>query len=187
MKSVMEEASSLTKAIENGWERAGKPREFTIKVLQKPEKNFFGFTTKSAKIALLFDEKTVEIKRKEIKEYVPKKRIIKKQQIKKQPELTRPPKKVQKTSPQKIWSTERSAFVQQWINAMLTMLNRSDIKFQTSIDRAAIRFTFDKPLLEDSEKEKQLFRSWAYLIIQTIRHTYKQQFRNIKVILKSSS
>jgi hypothetical protein len=57
MKSIMHEASSLAKAIEQGWEKAGKPTDFSIKILEQPKRNFFGFTTHPAKIALYFDER----------------------------------------------------------------------------------------------------------------------------------
>ncbi|BDC35246.1 hypothetical protein Noda2021_12040 [Candidatus Dependentiae bacterium Noda2021] len=56
MKSMMEEASSVFKAIENCWSRAGKPEEFTVKILELPQKNFLGITTKAAKIALFFNQ-----------------------------------------------------------------------------------------------------------------------------------
>jgi len=56
MKSIMQEASSIAKAIEQGWIKAGKPLEFTVKVYEEAQKNFIGFTTKSAKIAILFNE-----------------------------------------------------------------------------------------------------------------------------------
>lgn len=56
MKSVVQEASTLGKAIEQGWKAAGEPREFSIKVLETPQHNFLGFTTKSAKIAIVFEE-----------------------------------------------------------------------------------------------------------------------------------
>ena len=56
MKSVVQEASSIAKAIEQAWSQAGKPQEFTIKVLEQPQKNFIGFTTHSAKVALYFEE-----------------------------------------------------------------------------------------------------------------------------------
>jgi hypothetical protein len=59
MKSMMEEASSIVKAIENCWLRAGKPQEFTVRILEEPQKNFLGMTTKPAKIALFFDQKLV--------------------------------------------------------------------------------------------------------------------------------
>lgn len=54
MKSVIQEASSLSKAIEEGWAKAGKPQEFSIRILQEADKNFLGMTIKSAKIALFF-------------------------------------------------------------------------------------------------------------------------------------
>lgn len=50
----MEEASSIVKAIEAAWIRAEKPREFSVKVFEEPEKNFFGMVTKSAKIAFIY-------------------------------------------------------------------------------------------------------------------------------------
>lgn len=59
MKSLIEEASSIAKAVEKGWERAGKPHSFTVKVFETPEKNFIGITTKYAKIGIFFDEKQI--------------------------------------------------------------------------------------------------------------------------------
>lgn len=56
MKSIVQEASSIKKAVEQAWESAGKPKQFSVKILELPQKNFFGFTTRSAKIALLFNE-----------------------------------------------------------------------------------------------------------------------------------
>ncbi len=56
MKSIMEEASTIFKAIEKAWIRAEKPQSFSVKLLEEPAKNFIGMTTKPAKIAFLFDE-----------------------------------------------------------------------------------------------------------------------------------
>lgn len=56
MKSIMEEASSVIKAIEKGWTQAGQPKEFSIKVFEEPQKNFIGMTIKSAKIGIFFDD-----------------------------------------------------------------------------------------------------------------------------------
>lgn len=55
----MEEASSIFKAVENAWNRAGQPHDFSVKVFEEPQRNFFGMTVKSAKIALFFDEKSL--------------------------------------------------------------------------------------------------------------------------------
>lgn len=57
MKSIMQEASSIAKAIEQGWIKAGNPTDFSVKILEEPKKNFFGLTVHPAKIALYFDEK----------------------------------------------------------------------------------------------------------------------------------
>ena len=57
MKSIMEEASSIMEAIQKGWDRAGKPHEFSVKVFEDAETSFFGMrTVKSAKIALFYQE-----------------------------------------------------------------------------------------------------------------------------------
>lgn len=55
MKSVIHEASSIIKAIDQAWEKAGKPTDFSVKILEEAQKNFLGFTKRSAKIALFFD------------------------------------------------------------------------------------------------------------------------------------
>lgn len=62
----MEEASSIAKAIETAWNRAGQPTEFSIKVLELPQTSFFGLkTSKSAKVAFFFNEATVTVKAKD--------------------------------------------------------------------------------------------------------------------------
>lgn len=56
MKSVIQEGSSLANAIEQGWIKAGKPKEFTIKIFQEARKNFFGITKLPAKVGIFFKE-----------------------------------------------------------------------------------------------------------------------------------
>ena len=63
MKSIIEEASSIAKAVERGWEKAGKPKEFTVKIFEEAKRNFIGYTTQSAKVGIFFQEiaeKTVD-------------------------------------------------------------------------------------------------------------------------------
>ena len=59
MKSIMEEASSIIKAIEKGWISAGQPKEFTVKILEEPQRNFIGMTVRSAKIGIFFSDEHV--------------------------------------------------------------------------------------------------------------------------------
>jgi len=57
MKSIIQEESSVERAIKVGWEKAGKPREFSVKIFEEEKKNFIGMTKQPAKIALFFEEK----------------------------------------------------------------------------------------------------------------------------------
>ena len=49
MKSIVEEASSIAKAIENGWVRAGKPQEFTVRIFEAGREKFPWFKQKTGK------------------------------------------------------------------------------------------------------------------------------------------
>ncbi len=60
MKSLIEEASSVSKAVEKAWERAGRPYSFSVKIFELPEKNFIGMTTKYAKIGIFFEDKKTQ-------------------------------------------------------------------------------------------------------------------------------
>ena len=64
MKSLVEEASTIVKALEKAWTRAGKPQTFSVKIFEEEETNFFGFTKKSAKVGIFFEEKQVAGERK---------------------------------------------------------------------------------------------------------------------------
>lgn len=55
MKSIIQEASTISKAIEQAWQDSGKPSEFSVKILELPERNFIGMTVRSAKIAFIFN------------------------------------------------------------------------------------------------------------------------------------
>lgn len=60
MKSLVEEASSITKAIEKAWIRAGQPQSFSVKIFETPEVGFLGFVKKSAKVGIFFEEPAPE-------------------------------------------------------------------------------------------------------------------------------
>jgi hypothetical protein len=63
MKSMLHEASSVAKAIEKAWAESGKPREFTINVLELGVKNFLGFSKLPAIVSITFDPKSVPLVR----------------------------------------------------------------------------------------------------------------------------
>ncbi len=56
MKSLLQEGSSIIKAVEAAWIKVGMPAEFSVKVMRDAEKSFFGLATKnSAVISLCYD------------------------------------------------------------------------------------------------------------------------------------
>jgi hypothetical protein len=59
MKSLVEEASSVSKAIEKAWIRAGKPVSFSVKIYEEAQSGFLGFNTTPAKIGLFFEEQII--------------------------------------------------------------------------------------------------------------------------------
>jgi len=63
MKSMLYEASSVMKAIEKAWAESGHPSEFTVKVLEREEKNFFGFTKKPAVVSIAYDPRKQQLEK----------------------------------------------------------------------------------------------------------------------------
>ena len=188
MKSIVEEGSSIFNAIEKAWARAGKPQEFTVKVFEQAEKNFFGLTSKPAKIAIFFDEKVVapasiRPPKKPTHPEVPKKqprpgvaeqkpRFAKKE----------PPKERPRISP---WTNEMADTAQAWIKKCLVLLGLPNIAFTTTIIGNNLKVQFNTPVVGDKIKERFLFSSFAHLILETLRNQFKKPFRTLKVILNS--
>ena len=74
MKSVLEEGSSVPKAIEKAWLSAGQPEEFTIKVFETEQRNFFGFLKKAAVVTILFDPRKTPQGAQDAREQAPRRR-----------------------------------------------------------------------------------------------------------------
>ena len=77
MKSIIEQASSIMKAIEKAWDQAEKPKEFSIKIFEQEERNFFGMATKPAKIGIFFGDKPIVHEKNSIKPRQEIKQLIK--------------------------------------------------------------------------------------------------------------
>jgi predicted RNA-binding protein Jag len=65
MKSMLHEASSIVKAVEKAWADAGKPTEFTIKVLEAGEKNFLGLSKRPAIVSITYEPKRQQTRQQE--------------------------------------------------------------------------------------------------------------------------
>jgi hypothetical protein len=74
MKSILQEASSVVKAIENAWIASGQPAEFTVNIHQVGKRNFFGITKIPAIVSISYDIQKSSIRKTAITNNVQKKR-----------------------------------------------------------------------------------------------------------------
>lgn len=221
MKSTMEEASTIFKAIEQGWKRAGQPEEFSIKVLEFPESNFLGMNTKPAKIAFFFGAKEAVSGKKPYKPTAQPQRPAAEpsscyeqthQELKNQeraaapaakpairPERKPQERKIQepkfadehedaderrdgtKTSP--VWTPEMVQDTKEWLEQTVRLMNIALPAFESDVNRYYLRIKFSAPLIEDQEKERLVFSSFAHLIMQVLRQKNKKSLRGLKVVL----
>jgi len=241
----MEEASSIFKAIENAWNRAGQPHDFSVKVFEEPQRNFFGITVKSAKIGLFFDEKSltktagkttqpVSSKQKaepyqksapqekpavstvaptslksspapsdRLKKVAQPQKSAKPAPVKKEAapaKATQPSPTTRPTSTfanasdrtadkvesgESIWTPDMVKAAEDWVRTSLSLMKLGHITFSTKLSKYYIHFSFDAKLVESNAKEKTLFRSFAYLIMASLRNKFKKEFRGLKVVLSS--
>lgn len=181
MKSIMEEASSISKAIDQAWNRAGKPAEFTIKILELPERNLFGMTVKSAKVAFFFDEK---------------KAVVEFGQTERKPRQTRPYRKEEPDRPtikrdvrdelssgRSRWNNDMMQLAIDWVKNVLHIMELPNITFTTSTSMNGLTFYFKNSITGSESKDRLLFSSFSHLILSTLRQKYKTAFKNLKVIL----
>lgn len=209
MKSIIEEASSIEKAVEKGWIRAGKPQEFLVKVLEEPEKKLFGlFTKKSAKVSLFFQERAPQPERGRRPQQQDKRRTGTATQPTRQgsydreksqgapQQRTRPQQQpyAQQSQPQQQqqqpqgpkqdpWTPEMLKASKEWMEKSLAIMGKN-IPFTVDAKNYYLTIAFAKPLLDDPEKTKTIFRSFAYLLMQTMRNQFKKSFKGHKIIIR---
>lgn len=203
MKSILEEASTIMKAIEKGWVQAGKPREFSVKVLEEPVKNFIGMTTKSAKIGLFFDERTVA--RKEHRDTRPPRKEHPEREHGKQarpqprhqtqtmapsPAASTEQKKEQKRSPEQRprsgWNEELIAQASSWLTECLRRIDKGHISFTTLPKQSQLVITFKSPIVDDEMKQRTFFRSSSYLLMQALRSQSKKSLRGLTILFTNA-
>lgn len=198
MKSIIEEASSISKAVDQAWQRAGKPQEFTIKIFEEPQKSIFGLTVRSAKIALFFNEKTA-MQQQDLSAEAAQKRQkpVKKERYpvqteRRAPSKPRPPKKEVPTGTRtsrhgrkSLWTDKMITVVEQWLNTSLSIMGLPNAVYKTSVIGNNLNFEFEDKLLDSDQKQRLLFSSFAHLMMLALSQTFKKRFPALKIILKS--
>jgi len=197
MKSLMEEASSISKAIEKGWTNAGKPKEFTIKVFEEPQKNFIGMTVKSAKIGIFFTEpkqQASELKQRgkqkplqgQAKEAPIKENVQKIPRKEFKPLEEKPPKKLQEDLGP-IWSDDMVISTKESLSEILKHMGLGHIGFAVDPQRFHLKITFSQALFGDKDKQKHLFAVFSGLLLTMLKRQCKRPLRGYKIVLTEGS
>ncbi len=204
MKSIVEEASSIAKAIEKAWARAGKPEEFSVKIFEDAEKNFFGFTTKSAKIAIFFqnsshDTQSSSHRYQKNRDHQSQPRDNKKP-TPSQPKHTAHPQQQKQASipsaqhttnkPQferLVWNDELINSAKTWVHDCLSLLGLNHISFDMTSNGNLLKIELSAPLTQEKNKERYLFKSIAHLILESLSQQFKKNVKGLKITISTLS
>lgn len=197
MRSIVEEASSIVKAIEKGWIKAGKPKEFSIKIFEESKKNFFGITTRFAKIGIFFqEEKPQSSEYLQQNRYKENKNFVKNNYESKydrdkymRKNLEEFPKNNDQlkinTGKKEIWTKEMQENIKLWLNETLSYINLKTQDFSMYPHNFYLKIKFNKPIFEEKWRERQLFSSLANLFLQMLRNKYKRPLKGYKIVLQT--
>lgn len=208
MRSILQEESSVIKAIEKAWNKAGQPEEFSIKIFNTEKKSFFGFVKKMAIISLVFDpskilgeeeRRKVSTTRKFSKNFNSQRGTAGRswQQEKEKEKVFREAPRDRtvddrysraREGADKLlygrWTNELIRDVNTWV---VELVDAMGIKanFTLSVSQHLLRVVFDKPIISDVGDERLLFSSLAYLLMQFLKRKYKKKFRGHKLAIVS--
>ncbi len=242
MKSIVQEGSTIAKAVESAWQSAGKPQEFTVKVLEEPQHNFIGMTTRSAKIALFFkdmptkpstekserfrtdrterggergdrSQRTKKQGRGQQREFSGQKPYAKETRPQRphreeetgfeQEREVRPTRPAGRASYQEpassqqgaqeahegtpfdgvFWTPEMITMAKDWLQGSLVAMDLPNLHYSTDVNRLYFKVSFDEPVNQNPTTERQIFRSFAMLLMQHMRNKLKRPLKGFKVVL----
>ncbi len=243
MKSIVQEGSTISKAVESAWQSAGKPHEFTVKVLEEPQHNFIGMTTRSAKIALFFKDmpspkpssekperfrtdrnerggersdrsqrpkKQGRGQQREFtgqkpyaKETRPARPNLEEESGLEQEREARPTRPAARSTYQEsarvqqgtqeahegpvfdgvFWTPEMITMAKDWLQGSLVAMDLPNLNYSTDVNRLYFKVSFEEPVNQNPTTERQIFRSFAMLLMQHMRNKLKRPLKGFKVVL----
>ncbi len=189
MKSILQQDSSVLKAIEKAWNSCGCPAEFSICILSTEEKNFFGIVKKPAVISFSFlpEKRTKKILSDQKKGFDYKGKKIdlsnaKNIKTKKESYIKDRDKKELDPSFHVFWKKEYVDFVEESLKDIFRIIG-FDSDFSFTVDNKMLNLFIDKKVLGDFEDEKMFFISMSNLLIQFLRKKFKKKFSSHYLIM----
>ncbi len=197
MKSIIEEASSIAKAVERGWEKAGKPKEFTVKIFEEAKRNFIGYTTQSAKVGIFFQEvaeKAVDPIRSNQSKPVQRRPLHNSNE---NSDKVQHPQPLRKTvvaekketslaveSPEVLvveWTPLMVETANNWLRGMLDSIDKSSVGIISEVTGSTLQFFIQEQIVADPQQEKHLFINFSTLIIQAIKRKTRKSLKGYRV------
>jgi len=198
MKSVFQEDSSVVKAIEKAWNVAGRPKDFTVKIIDFGKKGILGFAKKPAIISVTYSPKKQTVQP-EIKEFkkdqvvergqrrrVPPVQIRKREEIKTEEKRRIVKNQKKETHPTKLfaWSDELLKDISGWLKELFDIV-RIKSQFDLKINKKILNVSLAKSILRTKEEEKAFFIGVSYVLMQFLKKKYKKKFDGFHVIINS--
>ncbi|MFC1854575.1 Jag N-terminal domain-containing protein [Candidatus Dependentiae bacterium] len=190
MKSILQEATSVERAVSLAWEAVGKPREFCVKVLEFGEKGFFGITKKNTVISLSYESKNVsELSRVEKASERPSKTFGPPKGSSTEKRNHTPKKKIEsrpKIEEPANWNDEMIQITTTTIKGIISTLG-VDAKLKTRTSSTTLFVTICDQVLPEAESERALRATMSYLVFQILKRELKRKLRGFKIHIDSES
>ena len=203
LRSIVEEASSVAKAIEKAWHNAGKPEEFSVKVYQLPQRNLLGFTTISAKVGLFFTARYRATEEHSDRRSRQQRSGQRDQRDQRGHRASRPPReqrelrgprepRVQRPEAMPMrndsWSQELITAATDWLRGALGELGMADRSFEASAQGGVLRVIFANSMGRDEREERVVLNSFCHLMTEVLRNKFGQRaMRNLKISVDSAT
>jgi hypothetical protein len=94
---------------------------------------------------------------------------------------------VRTEAPRELWTADMTQAAQAWLQETLRLMKLSGKKFTVETKNYYLKISFDQPLFDNTERERVLFRNFAYLLMQSLRNKFKKGLRGFKIILTSKA
>jgi len=204
MKSILQESSTIIKAIEKAWSEAGKPEEFTIKIVQKEERNFLGICKKQAIVSFQYGTKVIARKQQQKTRWQVSKHQHESHKetqsnssnagddrSKQTNQRNHTTQESQKSSTQSYlphdmseWSEELKGIIDSWLSEALAIMNVR-VAYTIKSDQKTLTIVFKDGIVNTSDEERMLFSSFSSLFMQALKKKYRNRFKGFKIILHS--
>lgn len=213
MKSILQEANSIERAIDKAWNQAGKPKEFSIKVLDEGERNFLGLSRRPAIVTILYKPERVTSPQNARKEdRSPSEREDRRERRERsynnrdgraenggqnrQQEQRRQEqsgtRRYAGTDEQRVafqnsldqgWREQWKDYVVTELRELLRMMGITVVIEAGVTNDKTLTITFAHPVLDNDEEQRMLFATLSYLGLQLLKRMYKSRFIGYKILV----